>query len=189
MGVLMRRQKLGSRVHVVPHQLAVPGPDRDIGDGVAVTGQVRALGKTAVEDVQLTLGFHGETVDRVLELLRRIGVKMPEPATQVGRRTHLPEQPVQGFGAPCGIGGQEGAEFFRQVKQDRTGLEDTDRRLDAAVQQRRNLRVRIDLDEAAGELITLADADQPGVVLGAGFAQRQQFLKQDGHLHAIGRGQ
>ncbi|MNU02977.1 hypothetical protein D3C72_2468490 [compost metagenome] len=59
---------------------------------------------------------------------------MPEAAAQIRGRTHLPEQPVQGFGAPCRIGGQEGAELFREVEQDRTGFEDADRRLDAAVQ-------------------------------------------------------
>ncbi|MCY1441817.1 hypothetical protein D9M71_581540 [compost metagenome] len=145
--------------------------------------------KPAVEDIQLPLGLHREAVDRVLELLWRVCIEMSEAAAQVGRRTHLPEQPVEGFGAPCGIGGQEFAEFLRQVEQDRTRLEDADRRLHAAVQQRRDLRVRVDLDKTAGELFTLADADQPGVVLGTDMPKRQQLLEHDGHLHAIGRGQ
>jgi hypothetical protein len=33
------------------------------------------------------------------------------------------------------------------------------------------------------------DADQPGVVLGAGVAQRQQLFQHHRDLHAVGRGQ
>ncbi|MNM80293.1 hypothetical protein D3C81_922590 [compost metagenome] len=81
------------------------------------------------------------------------------------------------------------AEFFCQVQQDRTGLEHANGRLHATVQQGRNLRVGVDLDKAAGELIAFANADQPGVVLGSGNAERQQFFEQDGDLHAIGGSQ
>lgn len=34
--VFMCRDKLGSRVQVSSHQLAIPGPNRNIGDGVLV---------------------------------------------------------------------------------------------------------------------------------------------------------
>jgi hypothetical protein len=34
------------------------------------------------------------------------------------------------------------------------------------VHQRRDLGVRVDLDEAGAELVALADIDQPGVVFG-----------------------
>ncbi len=49
----------------------------------------------------------------------------------------------------------------------------------AAVEQRRDLRVRVDADEAAAELVALVDLDQPGVVLGAGVARREQLLEHD----------
>jgi hypothetical protein len=96
-----------------------------------------AFAEAAIQDVELTLGLHGEAIDRVFEFFRCIGVEMPEAATQVRGRAHLPEQPVQCFGAACQVGGQEGAEFFRQVEQDRTGFEDPEGRLHAAVQQGR----------------------------------------------------
>src|SRR5690349_8371057 len=40
----------------------------------------------------------------------------------------------------------------------------------AATQQRGDLRVRTDAHEAAAELLTLADPDQPGVILGRRIA-------------------
>ncbi|MND74786.1 hypothetical protein D3C80_663890 [compost metagenome] len=114
---------------------------------------------------------------------------MTEAAAQVGRRTHLPEQPVHGLGTTGRVGRQELSEFFGKVEQDRTGLEHPQRRLHAVVEQGRDLRVGVDLDEAAGELLAFADANQPGVVLGAGMPERQQLFEEDGDLHAIGRGQ
>ena len=114
---------------------------------------------------------------------------MAEAATQVGRAAHLPEQPRQAFGARGRIGGQQRAELLGQVQQDRAGLEHTDRLRAAAVQQCRNLRVRVHRDEATAELLAFADADHPGVVLRAAVAQRQQLLQHHGHLHAVRGGQ
>jgi hypothetical protein len=127
-----------------------------------------SLGQAAVEHIQLALGFHREAVDRVFDLARRIGVEMPEAAAQVGRAAHLPEQPRQALGALPQVGGQEGAELLGQVQQDRAGLEHADRLRPAAVDQRRDLGVRVGRDEAAAELLAFVDADQPGVVFGAG---------------------
>ena len=112
---------------------------------------------------------------------------MAEAAAEIGRAAHLPEQPVQRLGAERDVLRQEGAELLRQIEQDRAGFEHADRLRSAAVQQRRDLRVRVDRHEAAAELIALADVDQPGVVLGAGMAQREQFLEHDRDLHAVGR--
>jgi hypothetical protein len=85
---------------------------------------------------------------------------------------------------------QEGAaELLGQVHQDGAGLEHPHRLRPAAVQQRRDLGVGVDLHEAAAELLALVDADQPGVVLGARMAQGQQFLQHHGHLDAVGRAQ
>ena len=56
----------------------------------------------------------------------------------------------------------------------------------APVQQRGNLRVRVDLDEAARELITLTDVDEPGIVLGSLDPDRKQLLEQNRHLHPVG---
>jgi hypothetical protein len=51
------------------------------------------------------------------------------------------------------------------------------------------LGVGIDPHKPAAELIAVADADQPGVVFGAGMAQGQKLLEHDRDLHAVGRGQ
>src|SRR5207245_11795569 len=102
-------------------------------------------------------------VDGVFDLGRRVGIEMAKTAAEIGRTAHLPEQPRKTFGARLDVGRQERAELFREIDQDGGGLEDADRLLAAAVHQRRNLRVRIDLDKAAAELVAV-DPDQPGVV-------------------------
>ena len=70
---------------------------------------------------------------------------------------------------------------------DRAGLEDAHGRWTAPVEERRDLRVRIDPDEAAPELVAIVDLDEPRVVLGAGVTRREELLEQDGHLHAVRR--
>jgi hypothetical protein len=72
-----------------------------------------------------------------------------------------------------------------EVNQDRAGFEHAQRLLTAAVDQRRNLRVGIDLDEAARELVTFVDPDEPGVVFGAGMAEREQLFQHNRDLDAI----
>ncbi|KEH12832.1 hypothetical protein GY15_17545 [Delftia sp. 670] len=189
MRVLMGRQELGRAVHLVEHQCAIPGPDGDVGNAVVLSRNEGVLGQLAIEHVQLALGFHGEPVDRVLEFFGSIGIEMTEAAAQVRRRSHLPEQPVQRLGACSGFGRQQRAKLLGQVQQDGARLEHAHRRLHAAVHQRGNLGIGVDLDKATGELVAIADTDQPGVVLGAAMAQRQQLLQHDGDLHAVGRGQ
>ena len=51
-----------------------------------------------VEHIELALDLHGVAVDRVFPLLRRIGVEMPEPATEIGGGAHLPEEPREHLG-------------------------------------------------------------------------------------------
>src|ERR1700757_2979323 len=69
----------------------------------------------------------------------------------------------------------------------RAGFEYADRFRSAAVQQRRDLRVRVDRHEAAAELIALPDVDEPSVILGADMAERQQLFEHDRDLHAVRR--
>jgi len=80
----------------------------------------------------------------------------------------------------------ERVELLREVQQDRTGLEHAGGRVRGAVEQARYLRVRVDLDEAAAELITLADVDEPRVVFRVPDAEREKLLEQDRDLHAVG---
>jgi len=73
------------------------------------------------------------------------------------------------------------------MHQDSAGLEDADRLGAAAIDHRRDLGIGVYRDKAAAELITLADPDQPGVVLGALVAAGQQLFEHDRDLDAIGR--
>ena len=83
----------------------------------------------------------------------------------------------------------QGAELLGEIEQHRARLEQADRRRPAAIDQGRNLGIGIDGHEAAAELLALADVDQPGVVLGARVARRQQLLEHDGDLLAVRRAQ
>jgi len=57
------------------------------------------------------------------------------------------------------------------------------------VEQRRDLGVRVERDKAAAELVALADLDQPGIVLGALVAFRQQLFEHDRDLDPVRRAQ
>ena len=182
-------EKLFRFIQVVEHQAAIPGPVRHIGDGVVVATEEAPLGEVAIQHIQLTLHFHGETVDRVLEFLRRIGIKMAKTATQVRHTAHLPEQPGKTFRARAGVFRQELAEFFRQIEQYRAGLEHPRGRVGTAIQQCGNLGVGVDLDKAGTELIALKDVDQPGIIFRALVTQCQQLLQQHRHFHTVRRGE
>ena len=71
------------------------------------------------------------------------------------------------------------------MHQDRAALEHPHRLCAAAVHQRRDLGVRVDLDKAGAELVALADVDQPGVIFGARVALGQQLLQHHGDLHPV----
>ena len=114
---------------------------------------------------------------------------MAEAAAEKRRRAHLPEEPGEALGPRAGFGRQEGAELLGEIEQDRAGFEHADRLRAAAVDHGRDLRIGIDRDEAAAELIALADLDQPGVVLGALVAAREQLLEHDRDLRAVRRRQ
>ena len=57
------------------------------------------------------------------------------------------------------------------------------------IAQRRNLRIRVHFDKAAGELIAIANTNQPGVVLCTSNAQRQQLFKHNCHFLTVWRAQ
>mmetsp|Transcript_1028 Transcript_1028/g.2629 ORF Transcript_1028/g.2629 Transcript_1028/m.2629 type:complete len:265 (-) Transcript_1028:326-1120(-) len=190
MGVLVHRQELPGTVEHALDQRAIPGPGGHVGNRVVLAGQIAALGQQAVQHVELALDLHRIAVDRVGLLGGRVGIEVAEAAAEEGRAAHLPEQPAQRL-RPLGTARrQEGAaELFRQIHQDRAGLEHPHRLGAAAVQQRRDLGVGVHRDEAAAELLAFVDADQPGVVLGAGVAEGQQLLQHHRDLDAIGRAQ
>src|SRR5439155_10142623 len=106
---------------------AVPGPYGDVGDRIIRTRDIFAVSQTAVEDVQLALGFHGVAVDRIFDLLGSVGKEMAEAAAEEGCAAHLPEQPRQGLGPRGTCGRQEFAELLRKVEQDRARFENAHR--------------------------------------------------------------
>src|ERR1700688_5157268 len=112
---------------------------------------------------------------------------MPKPPAKIGLRTHLPEQPVQRLSALAAILWQEGAEFIRQVEQDRAGFEYASRRLLAIVHERRDFGIRVHPDKSTTELVALTDPDQPGVIFRIPVTGGQQFLQHDRNLDAVGR--
>ena len=57
------------------------------------------------------------------------------------------------------------------------------------IAQRRDLRVWVYFDKTAGELIAIAYAYQPGVVLCTRNAQRQQLLKHNRYFLTVRRSQ
>src|ERR1700753_922088 len=74
------------------------------------------------------------------------------------------------------------------MQQDRTGFENPERFWAAAIDQRRDLGVRIDVDEAGTELLAV-DPDQPGVIFRLTMAECQQLLEHDRDLLAVRRRQ
>src|SRR5690606_24418630 len=117
-GIALGIEEFGGAVHLVGHYAAIPGPDGHVGDAVLVPGDIGVVGQLPIEHVQLTLGFHGVAVDRVLVLLRRVGVEVTEAAADEGRTAHLPEQPVEALGTTTDVLRNEGAELVRQIQQD-----------------------------------------------------------------------
>src|SRR5665213_2358827 len=75
------------------------------------------------------------------------------------------------------------------MQENGAGLENEDRLGTAAVYQRWNLRVRVDLDEAASELSPLVGSGEVFVVFRALVPELQQLLEHHGDLHPVRRGQ
>ena len=99
--------------------------------------------------------------------------------------THLPEKPLQDFGAPATVGGDELASFFRQIEHDGAALEQADRLAAAGrfgVDDCRDAVVGGNGKEFGFELLARADADRVDAVFDA------RFFKHHRYLHAIGRG-
>lgn len=180
-------EELRRVIDIAQHYVAIPRPDSHIGDGVLLAGHIATAGELFVQHVELAFSFHRKAVDRVLDLHWRIVIEVAEAAAEERRRALQPEQPVEGFGATGRIFRQEETKFFRQIEKNVAGLKYPGRRRGGMVAEGRDLRVRVDLDKAAGKLIPFANAYQSGVVLRAADAQRQQLLQHDRHLLAVGR--
>ena len=139
-----------------------PGIGRHIGDRIGARDIVATFELTiehAIEPVRLV----DVAVDRIGDLLRRVGrevVVLPRHGTEAA---HLPEQPFDRLGTTARIARQEPAGLFGEIEQDGAGLEQRDRRaavLRLVVDDGRHAVVRGDLEEVGLELLALADIDR-----------------------------
>ncbi|ENN88140.1 hypothetical protein RHSP_39340 [Rhizobium freirei PRF 81] len=185
--VILHLQEFAGTILPALGETAVPGPDGDIGDRVFAARDIFAFRQATIEHVEFTLHFHRKAIDRIFDLRRCISIEVPETAAEIGRAAHLPEQPGQAFGTSRLLLRQEGGELFGEIGQDRSRFKNADRLGAAAIEQGGDLRIRVNLDEAAAELVAVTDLDQPGVIFGAAMTKRQQLLEQDRDLHAIRR--
>ena len=188
--ILAEREELRARVvGFAAMEQAQPGVGGDIRDRIVVAGQKAGLGELPVGHVEDPLRLHGVAVDGVFDLHRGVGVEMAETPAKEGRRTHLPHQPADRLSAARRIAGQQAVELLRQVQQNRPRLEHAKRLRARTVDQRRDLRVRIELDEAGPELLALHDLDHPGVVFRVRVPGFEQLLEHDRSLLTVGRAQ
>ena len=162
-------------------QHAVPGINRDVGNAVFVARHVAVVGQMAIEYVQLAFDFHAEAIDRVFELLGRVGIEVAKAAARYGAE---PSARTASSSLRCAC--RDPLAAARQTfRPDTAGWSRTripGRRVGAVIQQGRNLRVWVDGNKITAELIAFVDANQPGIVFGIRMAQRQQLLEHDGRL-------
>src|SRR5262245_21127999 len=85
--IFVRLQELARIVvgGAVQHAVAVPRPDRHIGDRIFVAGDETIVRKALVEHIEQAFHLHCKTVDGVFDLHRSIGIEMPEAAADIGR--------------------------------------------------------------------------------------------------------
>src|SRR5690606_16715931 len=185
--VLVEREELVRAVVGPVVEVAEPGVGGDVGDRVVAAGEELGLAELNVGHREQPLGLHRVAVDRILVALGRVGVEMPEAAADERRAAHLPHKPRERLGTRrVGLRQQE-VELLGQVDEDRTALEYPERLRSRAVDQRGDLAIGVDVDEARPELVALEDLDRPGVVLGVGEARLEQLLEHDRHLHPVRR--
>src|SRR6185369_17385959 len=159
-----REEHVRAFVAAAERDSAVPGPDGDIGDRIVRARQILIFSKVAVEHVELSLGLHRIAVDRIFELRRSVGEEMAEAAAEERRGADLPHQPGKSLRARPAGGREELTELLGKIKEDRTRFEHSDRLGSAAVNEGGDLRIRVDRNEAASELLAIADSDRPGII-------------------------
>ncbi|CAM4851251.1 unnamed protein product [Rotaria magnacalcarata] len=172
-------------------QVANPGEGGDVGDAVLVAHDPGTAQQAFFQHPEQAPGFGGIAVAGALVFVGLAGefIEEAQLAEHRANARHLEHQPLNRFITCRRIFGEQLAGFFRQVDQDRAGLEHTNRLGAAVVHQRGDLRVRVDCDKTAAELVAVADLDQPGVVFRAGMPEGQQLFEEDGDLLPVGRGQ
>ncbi len=149
--------------------------------------QILALRQAPVEHVELALHLHREAVDRVFDLGRRVGVEVAEAAAEIGRAAHLPEQPRQAFGARRWPSvGRKAPNFSARCSRI---APDSNTRIGFGPLRSISAGI-LEFGLTATKPLpnwSPVDPDQPGIVLGAAVAERQQLLQHHRDLHAVRR--
>jgi hypothetical protein len=166
-----------------------PAPDRHVGDGVEIAGDIAVVGELAVEHAVKPRHLGAVAILGIGQVLRRGegGGVFQEVMRLTGHRAktaHLPHQPLV-HGDALALGrAVEGAGLAGEVLQDRAGFEDRDRRPVGAfgIDDGRHPVVRGDLQEGRIELISRADVHQMQPV------GKRHLFQRDGDLPAVRRG-
>ena len=116
------------------------------------------LGQTHTENTVQTLHFVLVARGHRWDALRKIAHKHIGLALQRPDATHLKHQPLQDARAALGVGQPKRVGLFRQIHQDRVGLEHREI-VGRAVDDGRDAAVAIDLEERRLLLALLADID------------------------------
>jgi len=137
-----------------------------------------AVFEAGVQHAEMSLGLERITVDRVGY---RLGCEIPEmdglprERAEAGRHEHQPRQKLASQRRR--ILRQEAAALLREVEQDGIAVENRD----VAVDDRRNLGVRIDGEKARVELLALPRIDRDG------FERQPGLFEEESDLHRVGR--
>ena len=76
--IVVNGQEFRRVVNGVSDEEAVLGQDRHIRDRIFIARDIAPVGEVSVQHIELALGFHRVAVDRIFDLLRRVGVEVPE---------------------------------------------------------------------------------------------------------------
>mmetsp|Transcript_23930 Transcript_23930/g.59086 ORF Transcript_23930/g.59086 Transcript_23930/m.59086 type:complete len:295 (+) Transcript_23930:292-1176(+) len=169
---------------VICSDAANPRVEGKVSDGAAVLAQVLLPRELLVDDVENAAQLCLVPIHAVRNLERRIAVKVPK-LPKKGPRPVLKEQPVVDLSTRGPITREEGGVvLLGEVLQDVAALEDGDwfvleERL--VVDEQRDLRVWVALDESRSELIP-PDPDEVCII------RHPKLLEHQGDLLAVGRG-
>ncbi len=141
-----------------------------------------------IQHIKLTLYLHREAVNRILDLERRIGIKMAETTTKIRCTPHLPHQPGHALRTHAGVLRQEGIKLLSEIDKNSAGLKHARGLRCAVVHQCRNFGIGVGTYKARGKLIALADIDNERVILRALVTERQKLFQHHGNFHPVRRG-
>ncbi len=155
-----------------------PGIARHVRDGIGTRHEL-AIGQTPVEHPVEPVDLVAVAIDGVGQLVLRIVRKVVVLAGHRPEPAHLPEQPLDRFGAASHVARDELAGLVGEIEQDRARFEHRDRLAAAGgrvVDQRRDAVVGRHRQKVRLELLALADVHRLDVVGEAGLLEEDRDL-------------